>query len=80
MNFFDWVDFFLNPFNILMFGFAGGVLALFMSAGAMFLINGDRKIAKRVVVIAALLTVLLFQLVCWGLVIWYNTPLGPPLW
>lgn len=79
MTFFDWVGFFMNPYNILMFGFAGGALALFLSAGVMFLVDANRKIAKRIVAVVTVLAVLLIQLACWGLVFWYNTPLGPAL-
>ncbi|MBE9479809.1 MAG: hypothetical protein IMY80_07570 [Chloroflexi bacterium] len=79
MTFFDWIDFFMNPFNILMFGFTGGILALFITAGAMYVLHANRRTGNRVIFIVTTLTVLLIQLAFWGLVIWYNTPMGPPL-
>ena len=79
MNFFDWVDFFMNPYTIFMFGAIMGILSFFFSGGVLYTFNVNRKLGIKIMIAVTILAVL----VGWGmwiaLVFWYNTPLGPPL-
>ena len=73
-----WIDFITDPYNIFMLGIFSGLLGYFFSAGFMYTIN----VPRRYLWVAVLITILSAAIV-WGLgysiVIWYNTPLGPPL-
>ncbi len=76
---FFWIDFATEPLNILMSGASLGVLVYFFTAGLMWSFNVKRNTGKWIIIAAAVLAVVLAQAVCWGINIWYNTPLGPPL-
>jgi len=79
MTFFDWVDFFINPLHIFMFGIGVGIIAWFFSGGILYTFNVNRKLGIKIMMVVTILALL----VGWGmwiaLVVWYNTPMGPPL-
>jgi hypothetical protein len=74
-----WVDFFMNPYNIFMMGLGAGSFAWFVSGGLFYTFGLDRRIGIKVVIAVAILVVLVVWGLGYGLVIWYNTPMGPPL-
>ncbi len=79
MDLFDWVDFFMNPFNIMMFGFGAGIITWFISGGFLYTFKVDRKFGIKVMIAVTVLFTLLVWGMFWALIVWYNTPLGPPL-
>jgi hypothetical protein len=74
-----WIDFFMNPYNILMVGIGAGALSWFVSGGVFYTFGLRRPLGIKIVIAITLLTVLFVWGLGYGLVIWYNTPLGPPL-
>lgn len=79
INVFDWVDFFMNPFHIFMFGCTAGVLAWFFTGGILYTFNVNRKLGIKIMIVVTILAVLAGWGMWVALLLWYNTPLGPPL-
>ena len=74
-----WIDFFMYPFNIFMSGLFAGAVAWSVSGGSFYTFNLRRYTGIRIMVAVVILVVLFVWLIGYGLVVWYNTPLGPPL-
>ena len=79
MSVFDWVDFFTNPISIFIFGCGAGIFTWFFVGGFLYTINVERQKGITIMTVLTVLAVLLTWGAFIGLVIWYNTPMGPPL-
>ena len=76
MNF--WIDFITNPYNIFMSGVFGGLVTYFFTAGFFYTVNIKRKYLWVAILIGVIGAAIVWGL-GYSLVVWYNTPLGPPL-
>ncbi|GAG41700.1 unnamed protein product [marine sediment metagenome] len=79
MNFFDWVDFFMDPYHIFMFGAIAGILSWFFSGGILYTFGVNRRLGIKIMIAVVVLAALLGWGMWIALVVWYNTPMGPPL-
>jgi uncharacterized BrkB/YihY/UPF0761 family membrane protein len=79
MSVFDWIDFFMSPYNIFMVGCFAFLLAYFVCAGALYTFGINRRLGLKISLFVAALVGTLFWVAGYIVVIWYNTPLGPPL-
>ena len=79
MDLFSWIDFFLDPFHIFMFGIGMGIFAWFLTGGVLYTFGVNRRLGIKTMIVVTVLAIL----VGWGMwiamVIWYNTPMGPSL-
>ena len=74
-----WIDFFMDPFNIFMLGLFAGAGAWSVSGGLFYTFRLRWEIGKWIMLAVVVLVVLIVWAFGYGLVVWYNTPLGPPL-
>ena len=74
-----WFDFVTNPYWIFMSGWIGGIPCALMVAGLCGILGVNTKHTR----IAFGLSFVIVSLLIWAsfilLVVWYNTPMGPPL-
>ncbi len=76
---FDWVDFFMNPYNIFMLGWFVFLFTFLITAGILYLFNVERRCGLKIALVAAILAGTLTWAAGYGLFFWYHTPMGPPL-
>lgn len=79
MDFFDWVDFFLDPYHICMMGLLASTGAYAVTGSLMYTFGVERKLGLKLSVAIAVLVGLIVWGLGYGVVLWYNTPLGSPL-
>ncbi len=79
MTFFNWVDFFVNPYNIFMLGWFVFLFTFLITGGILYLFGVERRLGLKIARRAAILAGTLAWVAGYGLVFWYNTPLGPAL-
>jgi hypothetical protein len=74
-----WIDFLMNPINMIGMTLFSGFLSAFFWAGLMWFVKAERKIGSRIILIGTVCFMMVvagfFVFIYW----WYNTPLGPPL-
>jgi H+/gluconate symporter-like permease len=78
-----WIDFFTNPWAIVLVALLSGIPALFFSAGFVWFISGifrlNRKAGNRAFILITLIIIFVFAGGLFAINVWYRIPLGPPL-
>lgn len=77
-----WIDMITNPMFATWFGLLAGIAMSLMVTGVAGIMTGDKprqRSLMRVFFFTFLLVTVTVWILNFGLIVWYNTPLGPPL-